>query len=121
MDRRNFIKSGALIGFSPSIVPFNKNADLTKPDPLQKGATIGLIAPASALSRSAFEKTILNIESLGFKVSHSDNLRTRNGFLSGTDKQRIDDIHNMFSNPNISAIICARGGYGTTRLLDGLD
>ena len=73
------------------------------------------------MSRSAFEKTLGNIEDLGFKVRYSDNLRVTRGFLSGTDDQRLEDLHAMFENVDIDAVICARGGYGTARLLPKLN
>lgn len=44
----------------------------------------------------------------------------RDGYLAGSDKTRLNDLHNAFANPDIDAIFCLRGGYGTPRLLDSL-
>ncbi len=43
------------------------------------------------------------------------------GYLAGTDEERVDDIHQMFSDKKVKAIFCLRGGYGASRLLDKID
>jgi len=94
---------------------------LIKPRALQKGDNIGLITPSSSISRDNFEKTLQNIEKLGFKAKYSDNIRVKKGFLAGTDEQRLTDLHDMFENENIDGIVCARGGYGAGRILSMLN
>jgi len=129
MNRRKFIAASALVGAGVVSSQYAKanpqqsfqDRPIIKPKKLSKGDTIGLITPGSAISRGAFEKAVENVESLGFKVKYSDNMRVRKGFLAGTDAQRIDDIHVMFSDPAIDGIVCARGGYGSGRLLPGLN
>jgi len=129
MNRRKFLAATAIVGAGitsnhyakASYLESVKELPLIKPKKLSKGDTIGLITPGSAISRGSFEKALENVESLGFKVEYSDNMRVRKGFLAGTDAQRIDDIHNMFSNPAIDGIVCARGGYGSGRLLPSLN
>ncbi|MBV6646983.1 MAG: LD-carboxypeptidase [Cyclobacteriaceae bacterium] len=124
MDRRSFVKSTSLLGLttvSDSLVFTRELKPIVKPSALPKKPTVGLVAPASALSRSAFERALQNMEELGFEIKYSDNLRTRSGFLSGTDQQRLQDLHDYFADSDIDGIICARGGYGTGRLLEGLD
>ncbi len=121
MNRRKFITSTSLLGLSTAVMSFPQENKLIKPPALKKGGTVGLVTPASSLSRSAFEKTLSNIENLGFNVKYSDNLRVTRGFLSGTDEQRVQDLHNMFEAGDVDAIICARGGYGSARLLPELN
>ena len=123
MDRRSFFKSSSLLALSPYAFHSWKASEknILKPKALKRGDSIGLITPASALSRSAFESTLENIEALGFRPKYSDNIRVRKGFLSGTDEQRLEDLHSMFEDGSVDGIICARGGYGTGRLLPGLD
>lgn len=94
---------------------------IIRPKRLSKGDTIGLITPSSAISRSSFENTLANMETLGFKVKYSDNMRVRKGFLAGTDQQRLDDIHAMFADSSVNGIFCARGGYGAGRLLPAIN
>ncbi len=126
MHRRGFISTaalagGALLAPNPSFSEPVQSAGLIKPKALAKGDTIGLITPASAISRTAFESSLSNLESLGFKVRHSPNMRVKKGFLAGTDDQRIDDLHSMFEDDAVAGIVCARGGYGSGRLVTKLD
>lgn len=125
MDRRSFVFKSSIIGLAASSLPLiaksEASGSIIKPAPLKKNATIGLITPGSALSRSAFENTLINLQALGYKVKYSSNVKVRSGFLSGTDQQRIEDIHAMFSDKEVEGIFCARGGYGCGRLLDDID
>ncbi len=122
MDRRNFVKASSLGAFALTLPLQRNDQSLTlRPGRLAKGSKVGLVAPASALSRSAFEQTLENIQSLDFEVTYTDNLRVRSGFLSGTDEQRANDLHQMFMDDSVEGIICARGGYGSGRLLPLLD
>lgn len=92
-----------------------------KPKMLKKGDTVGLVAPGSAFSDKAYKSTIENLENIGLKYKKADNLFSKYGYVAGTDKQRVDDLHQMFSDKEVDAIWCVRGGYGTTRFLDDLD
>lgn len=124
MERRKFIRNTALaIGAGVSVSAFKSPAQLPiiKPKSLTKGDTVGLITPSSAISRSSFEKALANISDLGFNVKYSDNMRVRKGFLAGSDAQRVEDLHAMFADTEVAGIICARGGYGSGRLLGMID
>lgn len=126
MHRRGFISASVLAGGTliapgellaqPTLAP-----SLIKPRALDEGDTIGLVTPSSAISRTAFESSLDNLEALGFKVKYSPNMRVKKGFLAGTDQQRIDDLHTMFSDDSVNGIVCARGGYGSGRLIPYLD
>jgi muramoyltetrapeptide carboxypeptidase len=94
---------------------------LVTPNRLQPGDTVGLIAPGSSISEEGIVKAIRQIESLGLNVKPGKNLRAVNGFLAGTDGQRLDALHTMFANPTVKAVWCIRGGYGCGRLLPLLD
>jgi muramoyltetrapeptide carboxypeptidase len=48
-------------------------------------------------------------------------VRGRRGFLSGTDDERLEDLHAMFADPKVAAVFALQGGYGTPRLLDRID
>ncbi|ULT26553.1 LD-carboxypeptidase [Sphingobacterium sp. E70] len=89
---------------------------------LYPGDTIGLITPAGVLDDE--ESIIIAreiFETLGFKVKEGKHIRSRYGNLAGTDQERIADIHDMFADKAVKAIVCIRGGSGTSRLLDRLD
>ena len=91
------------------------------PRTLRMGDTIGLIAPGSPFSEKVYKRAITHLESLGLKIKESKNLHKSYGYLAGKDEDRVNDIHQMFKNPEVSGIWCIRGGYGTTRLLPDLD
>ncbi len=131
MKRRTFIKTAAvasaitaanpLFSLTKSSLPILPQNKIIKPKRLNRGDTVGLIAPAGYLSDAHIERSIEQLEMLDFKVVLSNNIRRRHGYLAGTDQERIDDIHDMFSRKDINGIFCARGGYGSGRLLPYLD
>lgn len=94
---------------------------LHKPPRLRSGATIGLIAPASPFSAEKLANARANFTNLGFQVREGKNLFAQNGYLAGSDEQRLADIHWAFGDPEIEAVWCIRGGYGCTRLLPDMD
>ncbi len=97
-------------------------ASLIKPNRLQTGHTVGLIAPASPLDdEEQVYAAIETVESLGFQVKQGQHLFARHGYFAGTDAQRAADIHAMFADPEVDGIMALRGGYGSSRLLPLLD
>jgi len=94
---------------------------IIKPTRLASGDVIGLIAPGSGMSAEAFEKAVTHIESLGFKTRYTATARLENGYLSADEWQRAADLHRAFSDPEVKAVWCVRGGYGCARLLPFID
>jgi len=95
---------------------------LLKPARLCFGDTIGIVAPASAPpDPKAVDRAAEALERYGFKPKLGKNVRARLGFLAGTDRERATDLMTMFADKKVKAIICLRGGYGTSRILDRLD
>jgi muramoyltetrapeptide carboxypeptidase len=88
---------------------------------LQKGQTIGLVAPAGKVPADDIERAIAVIESWGVNVKKGKYLYEQHFQFAGTDEQRLADFQHMLDDPGIAAILCARGGYGTTRIIDKLD
>lgn len=93
------------------------------PPPLRRNAVIGIVSPASPQRDPArLERGIRYLESLGYRVECGNHAQhSWSGYLAGTDEQRRADVHAMLTNPKVDAIVCARGGYGSARLLDTLD
>lgn len=93
------------------------------PKRLPQKATIGIVSPASPQrDASRLERGIAYLEGLGHTVVCADHVHSMHGgYLAGTDDQRLADIHTMFSDKRIDAIFCARGGYGSARLLSKID
>lgn len=95
---------------------------IVKPKRLKPGEVIGIISPASSpedLSR--INRGVTYLEKLGYRVEIGKNVGLKEGYLAGSDKQRLDDLHEMFKRKEVRAIFCVRGGYGSGRLLDKID
>ncbi len=88
---------------------------------IQAKGTIGVLAPAFPADPQKIEAGIQYLEQRGFTVKRGQTLKARHLYFSGTDQQRIDDLHTFFADPEVEMIICARGGWGTLRLLDQID
>jgi muramoyltetrapeptide carboxypeptidase len=96
--------------------------NILRPKRLKKGDLIGIVSPASPVADPAkITSGVRYLESLGYQTMVGRHVTQTVGYLAGTDKQRAEDIHTMFSNKQVRAIICVRGGYGTPRLLSILD
>lgn len=98
-----------------------RRGKIIKPKRLRTGDTVGIIAPSSGLSKEAFDKALQNLIDLGLQVKVGKSARRENGFLAGTDKERLDDLHWAFADPEVKAVWCVRGGYGATRLLPNVN
>ena len=84
--------------------------------------TIGIITPASAVSDVARLRTgIAYLESLGLRVVTRRPLVQTPHYLAGSDEERVDELNGFLRDPDIHAVFCARGGYGTLRLLPHID
>jgi muramoyltetrapeptide carboxypeptidase len=92
------------------------------PGHLDYGDTIAVVAPASAPpDPKTIDRSVAALEQLGFRAKLAPNVRKRRGFLAGNDRERAADLMGMFCDPGVKAILCARGGYGSSRLLPLLD
>jgi muramoyltetrapeptide carboxypeptidase len=92
------------------------------PGHLELGDTIGLVAPAGAPpDPKNIDRSVAAIERMGFRAKLAANVRKRWGFLAGSDRERAADLMGMFLDPEVKAVLCLRGGYGSSRLLPLLD
>ena len=91
------------------------------PSRLKPGDTIGVVAPAGPYDRDSFERGTRVLENLGFKVFIPPALLDAKGYLAGSDRHRAQYINQLFADNGIDAVICARGGYGSIRILPLLD
>lgn len=95
---------------------------IRKPPALVPGSTLGIIAPAGPVRDLApVIEGIRRIEDLGFRVSLAPNVLNKNKYLAGTGSERLDDFHRMFLDPEIDGIMCLRGGYGSMKILPGVN
>ena len=95
--------------------------NLIKPKKLNKGDTIAIIAPAGAVIPEKISKAISYFEGNGFIVKTGKNLYKSNNCMAGSDEERLEDLHEAFSDSEVKAIVCARGGYGCLRLINKID
>ncbi len=95
---------------------------IIKPKRLKSGDTIGIISPASSPDDlTKINNGVNYLEKLGYRVEVGKNVGSQEGYLAGSDAQRLADLHYMFKNKQIKAIFSIRGGYGSGRLLDKID
>jgi muramoyltetrapeptide carboxypeptidase len=94
---------------------------LRQPPFLTNGDTIGLVATAKKISIEEVAVAVQLFESWGLKVKMGKTLHLQNNQFAGTDEERTQDFQQMMDDDTVQAIVCARGGYGTVRMIDALD
>ncbi len=90
------------------------------PDYLQAGDTVAIVATARAISKTEVNSAVKILKSWGLTVKLGEHLLATQHQFAGTDEQRSADFQAALDDPSIKAIICARGGYGTVRIIDRL-
>lgn len=91
------------------------------PTSLKSGDTIGIVAFAKKIQFSEIELAKNTFESWGLKVKVGNTIGTEWHQFSGTDEARAADVQDMLDDPSVKAIISARGGYGSVRIIDQID
>ncbi len=94
---------------------------MIKPKELKPNSTIGIISPSYWLDDKILKKASKYFTDLGYNIILGSSNFLRYGPFAGTPQDRAKDIHAMFKNPKVDAIICARGGYGANKVLPLLD
>ena len=100
-----------------------KETTLIQPPYLKAGDTVAIVAPSGILKNRTDEvdQAVALLKSWGLYAVVGKNVFSEGNHFAGTDLQRCEDFQNALDDPTISAIWCARGGYGTVRILDKLD
>lgn len=88
-----------------------------KPKALHLGDTIGIAASASPFDAEEFEKGLKTLREMGFKVKFREDIFSKKSYLAGTDQRRAQELRELFLDSEVKAILFARGGYGTLRIL----
>lgn len=88
---------------------------------LQKGQKVALVSPAGCISTACLKRGIRLMESWGLEYETGLHALKRYGTFAGTDEERAEDFQQALDAPEIKAIICTRGGYGSARIIDKLD
>lgn len=93
-----------------------------KPPRLQPGDAVAIVAPASSWeNRSEILRGVAGLEAWGLEVRLGDHVNDRHGYMAGLDEDRAADLHAALADPDVRAIVCLQGGYGTPRLIPLLD
>jgi muramoyltetrapeptide carboxypeptidase len=92
-----------------------------KPPALRPGDLIGIVAPASNVKPDLLEDGCRELEQLGFRTLYRPGITTAYRYFSGTVERRAAEFLEMVRNPEVRAIFCARGGYGSGRIIPYLE
>jgi muramoyltetrapeptide carboxypeptidase len=91
------------------------------PPYLKRGDTIGIVAPAGYMPFEKMQTCIDILSEWGYNVKIGDTAYSQSEtYFSGSDEQRLSDVQQMLDDPQVHAILCARGGYGVSRIIDKL-
>jgi len=110
---------GQSVYFEGAKIVFNQSMII--PPFLKEGSTIGIVATARKLTWEELEPTVGILADAGFKVRTGQRMFGAENQFASSDEDRAADMQRMLDDPDINAILCARGGYGTVRMIDKLD
>ena len=128
MNRKTFLSATLTAGAAlstlnswarPITVDFKRKIKI--PPYLKAGDTIGITSPASYISLAEVQPAVQLMENWGFKIEIGQTIGQKDFTYGGTDEERTADLQKMLDDPNIKAIMCARGGYGVVRIIDQLN
>jgi muramoyltetrapeptide carboxypeptidase len=91
------------------------------PPYLQKGDTIGIVCPSGYMPEEKAATCIQVLQQWGYRVKTGSTLGHQFHYFSGTDEERLADLQQMLDDRQVKAVLCARGGYGMSRIIDGID
>lgn len=128
MNRKHFLSNLVTASITlPALPGFTTSEASQQPIPpiippyLKPGDTIGITCPAGYIMYEDIKPAILQMESWGFKIKPGNTVGKRDFSFGGNDADRAQDMQEMLDDPTIKAIMCARGGYGSVRIVDQLD
>lgn len=90
------------------------------PRPVRPGSRLAIVAPAGPFERERFDAGVAWLRER-YEISFEERIYDKEGFFAGSDERRLRELRAAIEDPDIDAILCARGGYGATRLLPHLD
>jgi muramoyltetrapeptide carboxypeptidase len=128
MKRKDFLSSvlagGSMFSMLPAAAAFTESGDSSKhiiPPYLKPGDTIGITCPAGFIMLKDIEPAMAQMKGWGFNVKVGETVGKRDFTFGGSDADRAADFQQMMADPQVKAIMCARGGYGFVRIVDQLD
>ncbi|MEP7343541.1 MAG: LD-carboxypeptidase [Acidobacteriota bacterium] len=94
---------------------------ILKPARLREGDTVAIVAPASNLKPEYLARGVAELERLGFRVKHREDILDKARYTAGSDQRRAEELMQAFTDTQVKAVWAARGGYGVMRILNLLD
>lgn len=94
---------------------------ITLPPYLKKGDTIGMVCPAGYMPLEKAQTCIDVLQQWGFRVKLGSTMGHQFHYFSGTDEERLLDLQQMLDDDSVQAVLCGRGGYGVSRIIDRLN
>jgi muramoyltetrapeptide carboxypeptidase len=127
MKRKEFLSSviplGAVLAgvATGKTLPVEPNLPLKTPPYLNVGDTIGICCVAGFISLEDVQPCVNKMREWGFEIKPGNTIGKKDFTFGGTDEERLNDIQQMLDDTNIKAIMCARGGYGSVRIIDKIN
>lgn len=92
-----------------------------RPNHLNRGDTVGVIALSGPANLEKLTNSIEVLQELGLHVKLGQTIGLKEGYLAGSDRERVEDLHRMIEDPEVRGIFCISGGYGAGRIADKID
>lgn len=121
MDRKEFLSFFPAMAAVKAVAPAEWGSNLRIPRYLKPGDVIAFTSPAGYISLEDVEPARQLWESWGYTVRIGETIGKRDCSFGGSDALRLADLQQLMDEPSVSAILCARGGYGVNRILDELN
>jgi muramoyltetrapeptide carboxypeptidase len=85
---------------------------------IDEGCTIGIVSPAYIPNQDNLISGVKYLQNRTYNVRTGENIDKEHGYFAGTEEQRLDDLHDMYTDPGVKMIFCTRGGWGGLRMID---
>ena len=128
MDRKKFIQNSAslfAVSAFPSgafdLSPNKEEGTFLTPPYLKEKDIVSISSPAGYIKQEEIQSAIKRMEGWGYRTKIGNTIGKRDFTFGGTDEERAEDFQQMLDDPEIKAIMCARGGYGAIRIIDKLN
>lgn len=92
-----------------------------RPHALRPGDKVMLVSPSGPTRAERVARGVELLSEWGLSVDVAPNVYARSGYLAGSDDERLADLMTALGDPTVRGVICTRGGYGTQRIVDGID
>jgi muramoyltetrapeptide carboxypeptidase len=94
---------------------------MIQPSHLKQGDTIGIVCPSGYIPLEKVQICIQTLEKWGYQVKLGTTVGAKKDSFSGTDQQRAEDLQIMLDDASVKAVLCARGGYGASRIINNIE